>query len=243
MQLTIDAQKRDGKGKSFNTQLRHSGQVPAVIYGRDVEDTLDISVNTRQIRSLLKQGALNNVLVQLNLDSEKKSRNVLIKAAEIHPVNSELLHVDFHQVSPGDQVQVKIPIKLVGEAVGVERDGGIVDQPVRTLRVSCRADNIPKALEVDITEMEIGDTISVEDIPVASGVDVLAKSERTVASIQPPEEFDLTVTPAAGVETIEETVEEAMEKAAEEGEEVEGEELEGEEAEGVEGQPEEQPAG
>jgi large subunit ribosomal protein L25 len=241
MDLSLDVVKREETGKSANSQLREENQIPAVIYGRDVEESLNVAVNIRDIRSLLKKGAMNNVLVELKIDSEASSRDVLIKDADMHPVSSELLHVDFHQVSPGDLVQVKVPVKLVGVAVGVEQDDGIVDQPVRSLRVSCRADNIPEALEVDIEEMEIGDTLTISEIPAPDGVDFLGRLDQTVASIQPPEEFDLTVTPAAGVETIEETVEEAMEKAAEEGEVVEGEEVEGE-AEGEEVAAEETPA-
>lgn len=238
MEFSIEAQKREKTGKSGNRKLRENGRVPAVLYGRDLE-SVNLQVNRRDIRALLKEGALKNVLVNLELEGESESRPVLIKDADIHPVKSELLHVDFHQVSPEEEVQVEVPIELVGESVGVEQEDGIIDQPLRVLEVSCEANNIPASVEVDITEMEIGDVIFVSDIKTDSGVEMLTNKSRTVLSIQPPEEFDTEVTPAAGVATVEETVEEAMEKVAE-GEEVEeGEEaVEGEEVEEGEEAPE-----
>ena len=232
MKLSLDAKKRENTGKSANTHLRAAGEVPAVLYGREVEGSLNLAVDVRDISALLKKGALNNVLVDLKVDDD--TRQVLIKDIDLHPVNSQLLHVDFHQVSPSDKVQVKVPVNLVGESIGVKEENGIVDQPVRSLRVACRADNIPETIEIDISDMEIGDTVTVGDIPLSADVEIMSGDSRTVASIQPPEEFDLTVTPAAGVETIEETVEEAMEKVGEEGEEaLEGEGEEEAEAEEV----------
>ncbi len=226
-QLTAEVREETGSGPSG--RYRKEELIPAVLYGREVEPK-NLLLDVHEISELLREGARGNVLVDLQLASDDEKRQVLIKDADLDPVTSELLHVDLHQVSPEDRVQVKVPVKLTGESPGVEQEDGILDKPIRTLRIDCQASEIPPQIEVSIAEMEIGDKIFVEDIEVAAGVDILTDPQRVVVSVQPPEEFDLEVTPAAGVGLIEETVEEALEEA----EEVEGEEVEAEEGEEVE---------
>ncbi len=241
--VTLQAEPREQTGQSHNRRLREEKQIPAVIYGRTIENR-NLKVNAPKVRQLLKQGALNNVLVDLEIAGEDEPRNVLIKDVDLHPVKSSLRHVDFHQVEPEDEVQVKVPVTLTGESVGVDRDDGIVDQPIRELRVLCKAIDMPGEIELDITPLEIGDAIFVRDVDVPPGVELLDDGDRTVVSVQPPEEYDLEVEPAVEEATIEEAVEEAMEEAVEEGEELEeGEEGEAvpEEGEVDEAEPEEEP--
>ncbi|MFB6355907.1 MAG: 50S ribosomal protein L25 [bacterium] len=236
MSPTLQAEKREETGKSSNRQLRENGKVPAVIYGRNIE-TENLQVDTDEVRNLLRTGAINNVLVELDVQDESNEREVLIKDVDIHPVNSTLQHVDFHQVTPDDQVQVKVPIELEGQSIGVEQEGGIIDQPVRSVKLDCPASDIPESIKVDIEELEIGDAIFISDLEVPQEARILENEERTVLSIQPPKEFDLEPSAVTDEEEIEEAVEEALEEAAEgeegeieveEGEEVEGEAEEGE---------------
>ncbi len=233
MEPKLKAEPRDKTGESANRKLRQNGKVPAVLYGREVQN-LNLQVNRNQARSLLQTGAINNVLVELEVEGEDDPREVLIKDVDLHPVESHLVHLDFHQVSPDDDVQVKVPIHLVGESVGVEEEDGIVDQPLRFVQVDCKASNIPESMDVDISELGIGDALFVGDIDLPPGVRVLEDDDRTVVSVQPPEEFEVEPEPAAEAEEIAETVEEAMEEVVE-GEEIpEGEEVpEGEAPEGA----------
>jgi large subunit ribosomal protein L25 len=229
----LEAEPREETGQSSNRELRENSKIPAVVYGKNV-DNQNLAVRKGDIEPLLKDGALNNRLLELDVEGDDQERNVLIKDIDLDPVTDGLLHVDFHQVRPSDEVEVEIPVELVGESPGVELDGGIVDQPMRTLTVACKVEDIPEQIEVDIGELEIGDAIFVSDVTTPRGVTLQNDESRTIVSIQPPEEFDLETTPAEGAEAIEETVEEAMEEVAE----AEEEELEeGEEAEGVEGEP------
>jgi large subunit ribosomal protein L25 len=238
MALSISAEERDATGKSNNRKLREGERIPAVVYGRKI-DNKNLHVHAPELRSVLKEGAVSNVLVELNVEGETDPREVLIKDVDIHPVESSLQHVDFHEVSPEDTVQVKVPVNLNGPSVGVEQEGGILFQPVREVMVECKATEIPEQVDVDITELDIGDVLFIRDIPTTSAVEILDDEDRTLVSIQPPKEYDLEPTVPEVGEEIEETVEEALEEAAEaEGEEIEGEaaeeaaEAEGEEAEG-----------
>lgn len=226
----LEAEPRESTGKSANRQYRENSMIPAVVYGQDVENK-NLVVRRGDIIPLLQDGALNNRLLDLVVEDEDNDRSVLIKDVDTDPVDDVLQHVDFQQVRPDDRVQVDVPVELTGESPGVELEGGIIDQPMRTLAVDCKVEDIPELIEVDIDELEIGDAVFVSDITPPSGVDLLDNEQQTIVSIQPPEEFDLETTPAEETEIIEETVEEAMEEVAEEEGEEEGVE-EGEAAEG-----------
>ncbi len=214
MQQILQAELRTETGNGFCKQLRSEGKIPAVVYGRETT-AINLTLEEKTVRNLLKKGAMNNVLLKLEIPDSKETRMVLIKDADIHPVNSSLLHVDLHQVSPEDRVQVKIPVELTGTSPGVIDDGGILDQPIRTLKVECKASEIPPQIEVDISSMEIGDAIQVKDLDVPADLEILTNPQRAVVSVQPPEEFDLEVTPTVGIEDIKETVEEAFEEVEE----------------------------
>lgn len=241
-QSKLKAEVREDTGQSINRKLREDEKVPAVVYGQGVENK-NLSVERGEIVPLLRDGALNNRLLELEIDEEDDERSVLIKDIDQDPVDDNLIHVDFHQVRSDDRVQIEVPIELVGESPGVELDNGIIDQPMRTVSVDCKVKDIPEKLEVDIGELEIGDAVFVEDLTPPAGVTITDKPKQTLVSIQPPEEFDLEVTPAEEAAEIEETVEEAMEEVAEAEEEVpEEEEVEGEEAPEAEEVGEEGPA-
>lgn len=231
----LEAEPREETGQSANRDLREESMIPAVVYGQET-DNKNLAVRKGDIEPLLRTGALNNRLIDLDVGDEDDDRSVLIKEIDLDPVTDGIIHVDFHQVRSQDTVEVDVPVTLVGESPGVEMDGGIIDQPLRTLSVECKVKDIPGELEVDIGELEIGDAVFVSDVTPPSGVTLMNDPERTIISIQPPEEFDVETTPAEETEAIEETVEEAMEEVAEgeEGEELEeGEEPE-EEADEVE---------
>lgn len=215
-QPVLTARSRSDSGRRASRELREDGRVPAVLYGRGV-DNLNLSVARDPLEKLLRQGALQNVLVDLEVEEDAEdARSVLIKDVQLHPVEDRVMHVDLHQVHADDRVQVEVPVRLEGESPGVEQENGIVDQPVRELRVDCRVDQLPSTLPVSIDGLEIGDAVMVEDVEVPDGVTLLTPSDRTIVSIQPPREFDLEVTPAAEAEAIEETVEEALEEITEE---------------------------
>lgn len=233
MELNLQAMERTVTGKSKNRKLREQAQVPAVVYGRETENK-NLAVREPELRSILKTGAISNVIVELEVEGESESRNVLIKDVEIHPVESSILHVDFHQVSPDDRVQVKVPVSTTGQSVGIEQEGGILIQAVREVLVDCKASDIPEQLEVDIEELDIGDVLFVRDIPTSESVEILSDQDRTLVSIQPPKEYDLEPTAPEIGDEIDETVEDALEEAAEDLEEAEGEELEEEEGEETE---------
>jgi len=179
-----------------------------VLYGPQAE-TVMLSVNKRDLEQILKKSNVGQVILNLVIQNGQKiSKMAMIKELQTHPVSGSFLHVDFYEIDMNRKIRVMIPVVAAGKAVGVE-EGGILQIVRRELEVLCLPGNIPEVIEIDITALDIGDAVHVEEIPMADGVEVIADSNFTVLTIVSPK--------------VEEIVEEAEEEL-EEAEAAEGEE-------------------
>lgn len=214
-QLTISAEPRERAGKGASRALRREGRIPAVIYG-DKKEAIAIHVEERALNKLLGTGHFMNSLVQVEVDG-KKTRT-LPKDVAFDPVTDRPLHVDFFRLAKGAKVQVNIPVVFINEeeSPGLKR-GGVMNVVRHELDLMCDADHIPDQIEIDVTGLEIGDSIHISSITLPTG----AESSIT--------DRDFTI---AGV-----TAPSALKSSDDEGEEGEEgtEEAEGEAAEGEEG--------
>lgn len=210
------AELRDATGKGVARKLRAAGRIPAVLYGKGTE-TKAISVDPSALQRLLQSsGAGINTLIELSVDGTR--RTVLVKELQRDPVRGRPLHTDFYLVELDQTVEVSVPIRLVGKAPGVEL-GGILDHPLREIELECLPRAIPESVDVDVSALEIGDSIHVRDLELPEGVSVQTDANLAVASV---------ITPAVVEEPVAEEPEEGEEGVAE-----------GEEAEGAETAPEE----
>lgn len=193
---TLQAMGRETKGKGSSRKLRAAGRIPAVIYGgRD--ETRSISLNTHELERLFASISIENTVIDLGVDDAAPIR-VLVREAQKHPYRTEILHVDFYQVYAGEQVNVELPVRVVGTPVGV-REGGILDQMLHELPVRCDVDKIPDSIEVDISSLAIGDAIHVRDLTIPAGVQVEVEEDRVVCSVTPPTVAALEEEPEAEV--------------------------------------------
>lgn len=207
-QFELHATFRKTAGNSPARALRRIDQVPAVLYGPQAE-TVMLSVNKRDLEQILKKSNVGQVILNLVIQNGQKiSKMAMIKELQTHPVSGSFLHVDFYEIDMNRKIRVMIPVVAAGKAVGVE-EGGILQIVRRELEVLCLPGNIPEVIEIDITALDIGDAVHVEEIPMADGVEVIADSNFTVLTIVSPK--------------VEEIVEEAEEEL-EEAEAAEGEE-------------------
>lgn len=212
-QVALPAHPRVGAGKSEARRLRREGRVPAVAYGPDLEAT-SLSVDGRDLYHALNTDAGLNAILRLEIDGQ--SHLTLAREIQRHPVRREILHADFLAVSRNVKVSADIPIRVEGEAPGVD-EGGIAEQPLYSLPVEVLPLEMPDELVLDISDMQIGDVKRVSDIQVPEGVDVLEDPERTVITVY--------------WESVQEEPEEGLEAAEEEAEGATAEEAEGEEGE------------
>lgn len=206
--IVLTAETGRTTGSSASRRLRATGKVPAVLYGRGAEPQA-LTVDWRELRTALTTDKGLNALLTLKVGSKKTT--AIVKEMQRHPVRRDVLHVDFLSVDIDVAITVDVPILLEGEALKVTREQGVVDQVLNALPVQAKPDAIPGHLTVDISDLEIGQTITVAELELPEGVATEFDLEETVVTAQ--------VTSLA---------------LAEEGEAAEGEE--GEAAEGAEGE-------
>jgi large subunit ribosomal protein L25 len=175
--LVADSSRPTGTRNS--RRLRHSGRVPAVVYGHGIDSTA-ISVDSRALRAALSTSAGQNAVFELDVDGTHHL--TMAKVIDRHPVRHTIAHVDFLVVNRDQVVTADVPINIVGEAEAVLRDGGAVDQTLHALTVSMLPDQIPDAIEVDVSDLEPGGTIRVADLRLPDGVTTLVDDETSVVS-------------------------------------------------------------
>ncbi|MDD5008762.1 MAG: 50S ribosomal protein L25 [Syntrophorhabdaceae bacterium] len=183
--ILIKADTRAEKGKSTARRLRKEGRIPAVLYGREV-DPLSISVSLKDWEKLGKQ-LKRNVILNMEVHGLKKKaehRPVMIKHVQTGVLKNEILHIDFLQVSMERTIEVEIPIHLVGRSKG-EANDGIVDQHLRSIKVECLPTQIPEKIEVDISDLDIGDSYHVNQISIP-GIKLLEHLDVAVVTVIPP---------------------------------------------------------
>lgn len=229
-QVVMEAQRREETGKGPARRLRVQGLVPGVAYGRG-QDNVVIAVPTDELESALSTERGANVLIDLKIEgvATPEGTAAIVKAVQRHPISRKPLSVDLQWVSLTEKVTVQVPVVVEGQAPGVE-EGGVVDQIVHEVDVACLPTAIPDRLVIDITGLEINDTLHAGDLQVPEGVELLLEPAETVVSIAPPiSEEELETRPAE--ELLEGLVEVPVEEelVLEEGEEVPAEEVPGEE--------------
>jgi large subunit ribosomal protein L25 len=180
--ITLATEPRTVRGSRPSGRLRREGKVPAVVYGLGA-DTVSITVPSRELQHILAGESGANTLITLDVDGQ----SVLTLARQIHrhPTRGELVHVDFIRIDRDVAVSAEIPIHLIGEATGV-RDGGLLEQLLFHLTIEAMPGNIPVSIEIDVTELAIGDQLRVEDIPLSEGVETQAEADFVVAQVAAP---------------------------------------------------------
>ena len=182
---TLKAQKRDDLGKGASRSLRRAGRVPAVLYGRDLE-SVHLSIDAHEAEQLFHSISVDNTIVDLSVDGEKKPFQTLVREIQTHPWKDSLVHVDFLQIQEGVEVDLEIPVELVGVPVGVRLKGGVLEQIVHELEVRCIPSKIPESFTLDVTELDVNDSLHVSDIPLTEGVEILMSPEQTICAVAIP---------------------------------------------------------
>lgn len=211
MEVTLQAQARSATGKGPSGRARAAGQVPAVLYGSNLEAT-PVFIDARQMFHALHTEAGHNVLINLELDGKK----LLTVPREIqkHPVKGTLVHIDLLKVDRDVKIEAAVPIHLVGESRGV-KEGGQLDQHIHELKVEALPTDVPPAIEIDITDIAIGDQVRVADVTASTAVTILTDPEEVILGVIEP----LAMKTELEVETEAAAEPEAEEKAEDKAEE------------------------
>jgi large subunit ribosomal protein L25 len=199
------------------TKLRARGRVPATIYGRKAAPQ-NLEVNAREFSDLLHHSVSENVLVDLSVESDARAQRLaLVQDVQHHPLDGKVLHVDFHEISPDENVTVHVPVETSGEPAGVKTGGGVLEHILHKVKVRCLPKNLPDQILVDVTSLEIGQSIHLGDIKAPEGVEIIGDKHISVIAVAAPraeEEVVATTAAAADVEMTKEKKVEGEEGAA-----------------------------
>lgn len=207
MEITLRAETGRVQGSRSSRRLRRAGQVPAVVYGKDIEPQA-IAVDRRDLYGVLHTEAGLNALINLDIEGGD-TRLTMARSIERHPVRGEIIHVDFVTISLTEKTRVDVALELRGDPVGV-REGGIIETINASILVEALPTDIPTSIVVDVADLNIGDTLRIGDLPAIEGVEFIDDVDEPLVTV---------VLPAAEVEEVEEELEEGEEP-------VEGEEAE-----------------
>lgn len=181
---TLSAEPRKESGKGVARKLRAAGRLPAVVYGQDAVPQL-LSIDAHDVEVLFNRISVDNTIVSLKV-GRKKSVDTLVREVQIHPYRRQLLHVDFYTIQEGVELEVDVPLRLEGIPEGVRLEGGILDHIIHDIAVRCIPSKIPSEIVVDVTHLNIGDSIHVSEIEFDEGVELVTDADRTVCAVAAP---------------------------------------------------------
>ncbi|HJU66570.1 MAG TPA: 50S ribosomal protein L25/general stress protein Ctc [Gemmatimonadaceae bacterium] len=216
---TLNATVRSATGKGAARKLRGTHQVPGVIYGHS-RAPQSLAVDLRDLQKLLDHFSADTTVVELSIDGS--TSRTLIRDIQRHPYRPQILHVDFQELVAGELVTIDLPIHVIGVPNGVRVDGGTLDLVLREITIEVDPSNIPSHVDLDVTALEINDSLHVSDLKLPDGVRVLTELEQTVCVVAPPRvEEEVAPAPVEGEEAVAEP--ELIRKPKDEEEEGEGE--------------------
>ena len=185
--MELTAVRRHGSGKENARKVLSRGKVPGVTYGKGLESR-SIEFDRRDLEKFLGVARRGAVIVRLNVQDgdEAKESYAVVKEIQTNPRTDRVIHVDFYEVAFGKKFRIEVPIRVKGKAAGIEQ-GGVVEQVTRSLEVECLPRNVPEFLEVDVTPLEIGHSLHLEDMTFPEGVQPLEKDMKaTIVSVHAP---------------------------------------------------------
>ncbi|HEX4959615.1 MAG TPA: 50S ribosomal protein L25 [Thermoanaerobaculia bacterium] len=205
--MNIEVQPREETGKNANRRSRARGKIPAVVYGAGKE-SVSIEVDRKTLVDTMKGHGGENPIFLLKLGD--KERHAMIRNLQVDPVSRQVIHIDFQRVLMDQKVRVAVPVELVGTAVGVKVEGGLLDFVTREVHVECLPGQIPKHLEADVTALHVGQHVEARDLALPEGVELLDEPEKVLASISHGKlEAEIAEPGAAEPEVIKKTKAEA----------------------------------
>jgi len=200
--LSVDQRTETGKGPA--RRLRAAGRIPAILYGHKAQP-LSLVLSLHEFKKALERSGTNPIFeLEINADNNKIKRSAILKEKQTRPLDSSLIHLDFLEVSMEETLEFSVPIEFSGESVGVEK--GATFQPLlRELRIACLANDIPRVIQIDISDLDVGHAIHVSDVKFPAGVSAVDDPSTAVATLlaakKEEKEIPEDVNPKEGAES------------------------------------------
>jgi len=180
-EIIVKASQREGRGKNDSRRARRAGQVPVTIYGGEGQAVAALAPLS-ELAAILRSDSGRNTIFTLDIDGVGAAEVMFIDR-QIDPVRSRLIHADFKRLVKGEKIEATVPLRLVGEPIGVREGLGVLEQLVREIEIRCQPREIPEHIDVDVTNLGVHEVLHVSDIPVSEGVEILEEGDTAIATI------------------------------------------------------------
>jgi large subunit ribosomal protein L25 len=179
--ITVKAEQREGRGKNDTGRLRREGKVPMVVYGGGGE-AVAVAAQLSDVAAILRTETGHNTVFSLDIAGVGAS-DVIFQDRQIDPLKGRLIHADLRRLKRGEKIEMTVPVHIVGEAEGVKNEGGVLDQPLREIKVLCEPANVPEFIEVDVSHLKVGESVHISDIKFDERLEVHELPETVIASV------------------------------------------------------------
>ncbi|MFV0388457.1 MAG: 50S ribosomal protein L25 [Pyrinomonadaceae bacterium] len=179
--IVVKITEREARGKNDSRRLRREGKIPVTIYGGG-EAAVSGIAELKDLAAIIRSDSGVNTLFMLEMDGHDESR-VIFQERQIHPVTGRLMHADLRRLAKGEKIELTVPINLAGEPEGVSREGGMLEQQLREMRVNCTPSNIPESIELNVEALKVGESLHISDVPAIDEVEFLDDPETLIASV------------------------------------------------------------
>jgi len=180
-EIIVRAVRRDGRGKNDARRARRDGQVPVTIYGGGTEAVAALAP-LRELAAILRSDTGRNTIFTVDIEGVEATEVMFIDR-QIDPVRSRLVHADFKRLVKGEKIEATVPLRLVGEPIGVREGAGVLEQIIREVEIRCEPRDIPEHLDVDVTNLGVHDVLHVTVIPTSEGVEILTGADTVIATV------------------------------------------------------------
>ncbi len=195
--VVVKAEKREGRGKNDSRRLRVANKIPVSIYGGG-EDSVAAAVDLKDLAAILRTDTGVNTVFSLDI-AGVGAHDVIFQDRQIDSIKGRLLHADLRRIAKGEKMEMTVPLHLVGDAPGLQEDGAVINQPLHEIKVICEPANVPDSIDIDVSNLNAGESIHVSDLKVGKGIEIQEAPETVVATIAIVKEEELEPqTEAAG---------------------------------------------
>src|SRR5258708_30627814 len=177
--IVVRAVRREGRGKNDARRARRNGQVPVTMYG-GAGEAVSALAEVRGLAAILQSDTGRNTIFTLDVEGVEAAE-VMFADRQIHPVRMRLIHADFKRLVKGEKIEATVPLRLVGEPIGVREEAGVLEQIIREVEIRCQPRDIPEHIDVDVSNLAVHGVLHVSDIPTAEGIEILEDADTVIA--------------------------------------------------------------
>lgn len=195
-EIILHATSREGRGKNDARRARRNGQVPVTIYGGEGA-AVSALAPLSELAAILRSDTGRNTILTVDVEGVEATE-VMFADRQIDPVRMRLVHADFKRLVKGEKIEATVPLRLVGEPIGVREQAGILEQIIREVEIRCQPRDIPEHIDVDVTNLNVHEVLHVSDIPTSEGVEILEDADTVIATVGVVKEEPVEVVPVEG---------------------------------------------